>query len=137
MIDNSPTGRIKQIFDVQASKSQIYDLWLSSKKHSELIKAIAVTSKKEGAKISMWDGYIEGTNVELVEDYKIVQFLKFDMDDWDDELYSKITIKFKMKPDGITQVIFNHSKIPNLYTKEIAKGWMDNYWIPMQKFFKK
>lgn len=130
-------GRIKQFIDVNATKEEIYDLWMDSKKHSELIQADAEISPKVGGKISIWNGYIEGKNKELVKDYKIVQLMKFDLDNWDQNHYSQITIKFKLKNNGKTQIIFNHSQIPFEYVKELAEGWDENYWEPMIKYFNK
>ena len=127
-------GRIKQFIDVNATKEDIYELWLNSKKHSKLIGAPAVTSNKLGGKISIWDGYITGKNIELVKDYKIVQLLRFDYEDWDEDHFSKFTLKFKMKPNGKIQIVMNQSQIPFEYAKEISDGWKKYYWERLKKY---
>ena len=127
-------GRIKQFIDVNATKEQIYDMWLNSKKHSKLIGATAVTSNKVGGKISIWDGYITGKNLELIQDYKIVQLLRFDYDDWDEDHFSKFTLKFKRKSSGKIQIVINHSQIPKAYTKEISDGWKKYYWDKLKLY---
>lgn len=57
---------------IPASPEAIYDAWLDSKAHGAMTGSKAKASAKVGAKFSAWDGYIEGTNLELVPGERIV-----------------------------------------------------------------
>lgn len=64
---------IRQSVTVGATPEQVYEALMNSKKHAKFTGAAAKISRKVGGKISAYDGYISGTNVELVENKKIVR----------------------------------------------------------------
>ena len=121
---------IKETFDVLPEA--IYQAWLDSKKHSNMTGGDASCSNQEGASFTAWDGYITGTNVELIENKKIVQswrtseFLKTDED-------SLLTIELKKISDG-TELTLTHKNIPKGQT-QYKQGWIDHYFTPMKEYF--
>src|SRR3984957_19489575 len=56
-----------------AAPQSIYRAWLDTRRHSAMTGGTAVMSSQLGAKISAWDGYISGANIELVPGERIVQ----------------------------------------------------------------
>ncbi|MBI3232331.1 MAG: SRPBCC domain-containing protein, partial [Candidatus Doudnabacteria bacterium] len=62
---------------------------MDSKKHSAITGGAASISRKIGGKVSAYDGYISGKNVELVADKKIVQTWR--ASDWEDGHFSLVT----------------------------------------------
>ena len=51
---------------IPASPAEIYQAWLDSIIHSEMTGGEANMSEEVGADVSAWDGYITGSNLELV-----------------------------------------------------------------------
>jgi activator of HSP90 ATPase len=110
----------------------IYDNWLSSKGHSEIIGANANISDQEGDEFNMWDEYITGKNVKLVPYSQINQLWRtseFNSDDPD----SILSITLREVQEGCE---FNmvHTHIPKGQTQYL-NGWLDNYLIPMAELF--
>jgi uncharacterized protein YndB with AHSA1/START domain len=58
---------------IPASPETIYDAWLDSRGHTAMTGGKAKMSKRVGGKLSTWDGYISGQNIELVPGKRIVQ----------------------------------------------------------------
>lgn len=123
---------IKEIFNVPPS--QLYRAWLDSDLHAKMTGGGASCSNEEGGSFSVWDGYITGTNVELIKNKKIVQhwrtseFSKTDED-------SVLILKIKEVSDG-TELTLIHKNIPQGQT-QYEKGWVDHYFTPMKAYFSK
>lgn len=58
---------------IPASPQEIYEAWLDSVTHSEMTGNEASMSDEIGAEVSAHDGYISGSNLELVPGERIVQ----------------------------------------------------------------
>lgn len=64
---------IRQTVTLQATPEDVFEALMDSKKHSRLTGGRAKISRTVGGKFRVYDGYIEGTNIELVRNKKIVQ----------------------------------------------------------------
>ena len=127
------TKTIKQEVKINAKPSEVYEALMDSGKHSEFTRASASISKKVNGKISAYDGYIDGKNIELVKGKKIVQ--KWRGSDWPEGHYS--VAKFELKNDkGKTRLVFTQTGVPKEHYKSIADGWKEHYWDKMKKFLK-
>jgi activator of HSP90 ATPase len=82
----------------------------------------------------VFDGYGEGTNIELIPDSKIVQ--NWRAGDWPEGHYSKATFSFKEIPGG-TRLTFNQTEVPAKQYDDISQGWRDYYWAPMKEMLEK
>ena len=89
---------IKQTVLFNASPNDIFEMLMDSKKHSRFTGAPARISRKVVGKISAYEGYIEGENVELVQDKKIVQ--KWRESDWPEGHFSIATYELKKSGKG-------------------------------------
>jgi len=67
------TRTIRQQVTFKASPHELYELLMDEKKHGQFTRSRTTISRKVGGKISSGDGYIDGINLELVPDKKIVQ----------------------------------------------------------------
>ena len=56
-----------------ASPHELYEIFMDEKKHAKLVNSTAKISRKIGEGFEIYDGYIDGTNIELIQDKKIVQ----------------------------------------------------------------
>ncbi|HLW89921.1 MAG TPA: SRPBCC domain-containing protein [Roseiarcus sp.] len=113
----------------------IYETWLDSKGHSAMTGGEAKMSKKVGADVSAWDGYITGKNIELVKGRRIVQswrtseFSEADPD-------SIITVTLAPTKTG-SRLTLHHAKVPDGQTSYEKGGWQDSYFTPMKNYFAK
>src|SRR3989304_3944316 len=89
---------IKQTATFKASPHQVYEALMDSKKHSQFTGGKASISRKVGGKFSVYDGYAEGVNLELVPDEKIVQTWR--AGDWPAGHNSRVTFVIKEVKGG-------------------------------------
>ncbi len=113
----------------------IYDALLDGKKHGQLIGSKATGKAEVGTDFTAWDGYIEGTNLELEPGKRILQ--SWETSEWPEGAErSLVEWTFEAK-DGGTQVTLVHSKVPASQADSYKKGWVDFYWTPMKTYFAK
>ncbi len=125
---------IKQIVNFRASQHEIYEMLMDSKKHAKFTGSKASMSRKVGGKISAYDGYIEGKNLELVKDKKIVQ--KWRGSDWPEGHFSMAIFELRKARNG-TRLLFTQKEVPDEHYKAIKDGWIEHYWNKMKKDLKK
>ena len=125
---------IRQSVTFKATPHQVYEALMDSRQHAKLTGDAASISRKVGGKFTAYGGYITGTNVELVQDKKIVQ--TWHAADWPEGHASRVT--FSLKPvKGGTRLTFAHTGVPDEHYESIQQGWVDNYWMPMKAMLEK
>ena len=129
MTDSFTVSRV-----LPATPEQIYEAWLDTDEHSEMTGASATCDPKVGGMFTAWDGYIEGTNVELEPFKRIVQRWR--------------TVEFPVEaPDSLLEIVLeasnggaiitiNHSEIPEGQGGSYNVGWTDHYFEPMAAHFR-
>jgi activator of HSP90 ATPase len=127
------TKTIKQSVTFKAGAHTVYELLMDSKKHSVLAGDEARISRKVGGKFNV-GGYIEGVNLELVPDEKIVQTWRYE--DWPKGHYSKAAFSLKEQA-GKTRLTFTQTGVPEEFYEDIKQGWIDYYWTPMKEILEK
>lgn len=125
---------IKQSVVFKATPHQVYITLMNSRKHSQFTGSQAVVGKKKGDKFTAYDGYIEGTILDLIPDQKIVQSWRGS--DWPEGHYSEVTFLFKEVGDGAL-LEFTQTGVPAQFYKDISQGWHDFYWTPMKQLLEK
>lgn len=125
---------IRQSVTFKASPYEIYEMLMNSRKHARFTGARASISRKVGGKISAYDGYITGTNLELKPDRKIVQ--AWHASDWPADHLSWVTFRLVRVKHG-THLLFTHRGVPDEDYESIKQGWIDNYWMPMKELLGK
>ncbi len=128
------TKDIKQTIIVKATPHEVYETLMDSKKHSRLTGDKAKISRKVGGAISAYGDYIEGKNLDLVPDKKIVQLWR--ASDWDEGYFSTVTFQLSETKTG-TKLAFTQKGVPSDQAAEIKKGWIDFYWAPLRLMFGK
>jgi activator of HSP90 ATPase len=119
---------------INATAKDIYTTWLSSKGHSAMTGADAAITAVVGKKFTAWDGYISGTNLELIPYNKIVQAWRTtSFKDSDEDSNIEIVLN---ETKGKTELTLTHSNIPK-DGEDYKKGWEDYYFIPMKDYFSK
>jgi len=128
------TKTIRQTVTFKASPHEVYEALMDSRQHTKFTGAKASISRKVGGRFTAYDGYIEGVNLELVPDEKIVQSWRGS--DWPEGHYSKAAFALK-EVGGSTRLTFVQTGVPEDEYDSIRQGWHDYYWKPMKKMLEK
>jgi uncharacterized protein YndB with AHSA1/START domain len=90
-----------------------------------------------GSAFSLFDGRIEGRQIELVPGQRVVQAWRFGNahpDVWDPGVYS--IVRFTLTAVGErTRFVVDHSAIPAEWREHIATGYPMFYQEPMARYF--
>jgi activator of HSP90 ATPase len=126
------TRAIRQTITFNASPHDVYEMLMDEKKHARLNGGSALISREVGGTFSTNDGYSTGTNLELVQDTKIVQTWR--ASDWPEDHYS--TLSITLSPvSSKTNLSCVQTGVPEDQYEEISQGWYDYYWDPLKKVF--
>src|SRR2546426_4020380 len=110
-----------------ATPHDIYETIMDSKKHTKLSGSRTTVSRRVGGAFRVGRD-IEGMNLKLVKDKKIVQSWR--ETDRPKELYSRATFSLA-RANGGTRITFRQSGVPDGY-RSISDGWREYYWEPMK-----
>lgn len=130
------TKTIEQEIVIKATPHEVYEAFMDSKKHSKLTDGKAKVSREIGGKFSIFEGSINGTNVELEQDKKIVQKWRSEEEEWPAKHYSIVSLIFEPIKEG-TLVKFTHAKIPSVVYDSVRDGWNTYYWEPLKALLEK
>src|SRR5438093_11094167 len=114
-----------------ATPHDIYEMIMDSKKHSKLAGSRTTVSRRVGGAFKVGRD-LEGTNIALIKDKKIVQSWR--EIDWPKGHYSRATFALA-RANGGTRIRFRQSGVPDGQYRSIKEGWIEYYWEPMKKQF--
>jgi activator of HSP90 ATPase len=129
------TKSIRQTATFDASPDQIYNLIMDEKKHAAFTGSRATMSTKPNGKFSVFDGYCQGYNIELVKGKKIVQAWHFAEDGWPDDHYSICNFELEKVGDK-TRLRFHQTNIPEHKVASLKEGWKQFYWDAIKIYLK-
>jgi activator of HSP90 ATPase len=128
---NQKRTSLHQEIPFKVSPQRIYEILLDSKQFAAFTTLGATIDSKPGGAFSTFGGLIEGRNVELLPNQRIVQ--AFRPTHWDPGVYS--IVKFELKPQGTgTLVVLDHTGFPEGDYDHLNEGWQERYWQPLQKY---
>ena len=128
------TESIKVSATLPVGAKRLYEAWLDSMEHSQFTGGEAMIDPAAGGRFTAWDGYIEGMNLELKPNKKIVQSWR--TTDFPKEAPdSRLEVLFEKAPSG-TKMTFIHTQIPDGQGSQYKDGWKDFYFTPMKAYFK-
>jgi activator of HSP90 ATPase len=128
------TRTIRQTISFHASAHDVFEMLVDEKKHELFTGGSARVDRNVGGTFSTNDGYSTGTNLELVQDAKIVQTRR--ASDWPEGHYSTLTITLSLLSSK-TLLSFVQTGVPSDKFEEISKGWYDYYWNPLKALLEK
>lgn len=116
-----------------ANPQRVFLAWLDSAEHTAFTGSPAQVDPVVGGHFTAWDGYIQGTNLELNPFSRILQ-------SWRTSEFPEGSpdsrLEVLLEPDGAgTKLILNHTDIPLGQGEDYRQGWEDYYFIPMQAYF--
>ena len=130
------TKSIKQSVTFSATPEQVYSLIMDAKKHAAFTGTKVEMSNKINGKFRIFDDYVHGYNIELLEGKKIVQAWHFKEDGWPEDHFSTCTFIFEKVGDK-TKLTFQQSDVPEETVESLKDGWKEFYWEPMKNYLKK
>jgi activator of HSP90 ATPase len=125
---------IRQKVTFKTEPHEVYEALMDSKKHAAFTGGEARISRQVGGKFSIYGGDIEGKNLELVPDQKIMQSWRYS--DWEEGHYSTATFALEKVEKG-TRLIFTQTDVPDEHYEDIKQGWKDYYWQPLKEMLEK
>ena len=124
---------LKLSITITADPNAVYNAWIDSKKHTEMTGSEAIIEPRINGRFTAWDGYIEGTTVELEPNKRIVQTWRT-TDFPPDSPDSTIEVLLEAVENG-TRLTLIHTDIPEGQSNDYKKGWKDFYFDPMRRYF--
>jgi uncharacterized protein YndB with AHSA1/START domain len=118
---------------IPASPERVYTAWLDANAHSAMTGGAATVEARIGGRFTAWDGYIEGTTLELAPGRKIVQAWR-SADFPEGAGTSRLEIALEAA-DGGTRITLVHTELPAGQGGDYEQGWRDHYFTPMRKYF--
>jgi activator of HSP90 ATPase len=117
---------------INTTTKNIYTTWLNSDGHTNMTGGEAIVSDIIGDKFTAWNGYIEGKNIELEPNKRILQSWRTSQFE-EQEQDSQVEILLH-EVDGQTEITLIHSNLPES-GEHYKKGWENHYFEPMKAYF--
>ena len=129
------TKTIKQTELIPAKPVDVYEALMDAKRHTEFTGSKATSDPRVGGEFTAWDGYIFGKNLNLENGKRIVQEWK--TTEWPAD-YPPSIVEFTFKQTkNSTKLTMVHQNVPAEQASSYQQGWIDFYWKPLKKYFKK
>ena len=126
---------IRQSATFNELPEKIYDIIMDEKKHAAFTGSVTKMSTEPNGKFSVFDGYCNGYNIELVRGKRIVQAWRFEEDGWPDDHFSICTFELE-KAGNKTKLRFLQTNVPEHKVESIKAGWKQYYWVAMKAYLK-
>jgi activator of HSP90 ATPase len=122
---------IYQEVDFKAPAARIYEILLDAKQFSACTKDSAEIQPQAGGAFKLFGGRIEGRNIELLPNQRIVQAWRPAY--WPAGVYS--IVKFELVPrEAGTRVVLDHAAFTEDQWEGLSSGWQEHYWGPLHKY---
>ncbi len=122
---------IHQEIDFNAPPARIYAVLLDAKQFSACTKDSAEIQPRAGGAFKLFGGRIEGRNIELIPNQRIVQAWR--PADWPKGVYSIVKFELVARGSG-TRIVFDHSGFAENLWVGLSSGWQEHYWEPLHKY---
>jgi activator of HSP90 ATPase len=127
-----PGTAIHQELDFKAAPARIYEILLDAKQFRAFTDDMAADVRpEEGAPFKLFGGRIEGRNIELVANRRIVQAWR--PASWPAGEYSIVRFELAARAQG-THVVLDHYGFTEDKWATLNEGWTSHYWEPLHKY---
>jgi activator of HSP90 ATPase len=122
---------IHQTIDFKATPARIYEVLLDAKQFSAFTKDTAEVQPQPGAAFRLFGGRIEGRNIELIPNQRIVQAWR--PASWAAGVYS--IVRFELVAAGLgARLVLDHAGFTEDKWEGLNDGWPKMYWEPLHKY---
>jgi uncharacterized protein YndB with AHSA1/START domain len=116
-----------------APPERVFDAWMSGAEHGAFTGGGATVEPRVGGRHTAWDGYIEGTTLELARPLRIVQTWRTTEFP---EGAADSRLELLLRPHaGGTELTLQHTGIPRGQGAKYRRGWEEHYFAPMRAYF--
>jgi len=120
----------KRYYEINATPAEVYAALINPLAIKLWTGEEAEMSDVVGSEFSLWDGAIQGRNLEFEQDRKIVQQWYFD------EVSEESIVSILLHPHKQgTSAELRHSHIPDVDYDDIVEGWNEAYFGSLQEYF--
>jgi activator of HSP90 ATPase len=126
-----PGTAIHQEVDFKTTPARIYEVLLDAKQFSAFTKDTAEIQPQAGGAFKLFGGVIEGRNIELVPNQRIVQAWRPKY--WPAGVYSIVKFELVARDSG-TRIILDHTGFTEEKWQGLNEGWPMRYWDPLHKY---
>jgi activator of HSP90 ATPase len=121
------------VFFPKVTIERLYSVWLDGNEHAAFTGSPATIDSQPGGHFTAWDGYIQGSNLELrpysriVQAWRTTEFPPGSPDSRLEVLLEEL--------EGGTRLTLVHTGIPDGQGDSYRQGWEDYYFAPMRAYF--
>ena len=119
---------IQQTVTFRVPPDQLFDTYLSSRKHTVATEAKAVMSRAVGAKFMAHAGHLRGRNLAIVSKRLIVQSWRGS--NWKKRDLDSILVLVFSRARGGGRISLVQVNVPDAHASSIDRGWLQYYWKP-------
>jgi activator of HSP90 ATPase len=122
---------------INADPQAVYDVLTNGQKFAAATGMPARLSDREGETFALFDGRVEGRQIELVPGQRIVQAWRFGAAHpscWDAGVYSVVRFTLSGQEDG-TRFVIDHTGVPPQWHEHISGGYPAFYQQPLERYF--
>jgi activator of HSP90 ATPase len=128
---NATRTSLHQEIALNATTERIFNVLLDSKQFAAFTGMPATIDPSPGGAFNTFGGLVEGRNVELIPNRRIVQAWR--PTHWDPGVYSIVHFELKASSGGATLVL-DHTGFPEGEFDHLDPGWTLRYWNPLKKY---
>jgi activator of HSP90 ATPase len=128
--NGKPRTTIHQEIDFKVGPDRLYEALLDAKRFSSFTGDSAEIQRLPGGNFKLFGGRIEGRNIELVSNQRIVQAWR--EASWSPGIYSLVKFELVARNFG-TRVVFDQTGIAEQDWEHLNEGWPIRYWQPLHK----
>jgi len=130
-----PTESIEVSARFPVTPDRLYAAWLDSQEHTRFTGDTARVDPLVGGRFTAWSGWITGETLVLEPERRIVQSWR--TTEFPEEAEdSQIEVRFEAVTGG-TRLTIVHTNIPEGQGHQYEDGWIDYYFEPMQRYFRR
>jgi len=126
-----PGTTIHQEVDYKVNPARIYEALLDAKRFSAFTSFAAEIQPQPGGSFKLFGGRIEGRNIELALNRRIVQAWR--EASWPAGFYSIAKFELVARNSG-TRIVFDQTGIAEDDWGHLNEGWPLRYWDPLRKY---
>ena len=129
--NGKPRTTIRQEIDFKPGPDRLYEALLDAKRFSVFTGDSAEIQRQPGGSFTLFGGRIEGRNIELASNQRIVQAWR--EASWSPGIYSLVKFELVARSFG-TRVVFDQTGIAEHDWEHLNEGWPIRYWEPLHKY---
>jgi activator of HSP90 ATPase len=115
-----------------APPERVYELLTNGAKFGDVTGKPGKGGGSEGAVFSLFGEWLEGRQIELVPNERVVQAWRFR--DWDPGVYSIVRFTLTREASG-TKLAVDHDAYPVAFHEHLSTNWRPFYFDPLAKHF--